>query len=133
MGILTNIPAFCSFLIRYICLSRIVEEIPGLSKQYDMEFFRNLENKCGIRLENIVYYKVNHIGKKLLIGQQENHIHSLISHVKDLTHYFVMTAKKDSLVRKGVIRKDTGDLLETQKTHVFGLQMIGRAYFIRTT
>ena len=23
-----------------------------------MEFFRNLENKCGIRLENIVYYKV---------------------------------------------------------------------------
>jgi len=63
---------------------RIVEEIPGLSKQYDMEFFRNLENKCGIRLENIVYYK-------------------------DLTHYFVMTAKKDSLVRKGVIRKDTDD------------------------
>ena len=46
-------------LIGYnISLSRIVEEIPGLSKQYDMEFFRNLENKCGIRLENIVYYKV---------------------------------------------------------------------------
>ena len=39
-------------------LSRAVEEIPGLSKQYDMEFFRNLENRCGIRLENIVYYKV---------------------------------------------------------------------------
>ena len=37
---------------------RAVEEIPGLSKQYDMEFFRNLENRCGIRLENIVYYKV---------------------------------------------------------------------------
>ena len=35
-----------------------MEEIPGLSKQYDMEFFRNLENRCGIRLENIVYYKV---------------------------------------------------------------------------
>ena len=48
-----------NFLIGYhISLSRIVEEIPGLSKQYDMEFFRNLENKCGIRLENIVYYKV---------------------------------------------------------------------------
>jgi len=63
---------------------RAVEEIPGLSKQYDMEFFRNLENRCGIRLENIVYYK-------------------------DLTHYFVMTAKKDSLVRKGVLLKDTDD------------------------
>jgi len=61
-----------------------VAEIPGLSKQYDIDFFRNLENKCGIQLENIVYYK-------------------------DLTHYFVMTAKKDSLVRKGVLRRDTDD------------------------
>ena len=39
-------------------LCRAVEEIPGLSRQYDIDFFRNLENKCGIRLENIVYYKV---------------------------------------------------------------------------
>ena len=39
-------------------LSRAVQEIPGLSRQYDIDFFRNLENKCGIRLENIVYYKV---------------------------------------------------------------------------
>ena len=58
---------------------RKVQEIPGLSKQYDLEFFKNLENKTGIRLENIVYYK-------------------------DLTHYFVMTAKKDSLIKKGVIK-----------------------------
>ena len=53
-----------------ISLSRIVEEIPGLSKQYDMEFFRNLENKCGIRLENIVYYKVprlKHIQSLILL------------------------------------------------------------------
>ena len=102
-----------------------------MSKQYDMEFFRNLENKCGIRLENIVYYKVNHIGKTKTT--RKSHPFVDFFHVKDLTHYFVMTAKKDSLVRKGVIRKDTGDLLETQKNHVFGLQMIGRAYFIRTT
>ena len=58
---------------------RRVAEIPGLSKQYDLEFFRQMEAKTGIRLENIVYYK-------------------------DLTHYFVMTVKKDSLVRKGVIK-----------------------------
>jgi len=58
---------------------RKVEEIPGLSKQYDLEFFKNMENQTGIQLENIVYYK-------------------------DLTHYFVMTAKKDSLIRKGVIK-----------------------------
>ena len=73
-----------------------MEEIPGLSKQYDMEFFRNLENRCGIRLENIVYYKVKIPVTFCLLDKQ------------DLTHYFVMTAKKDSLVRKGVLLKDTG-------------------------
>ena len=58
---------------------RRVKEIPGLSKQYDLEFFKQLQLQRGIRLENIVYYK-------------------------DLTHYFVMTAKKDSLVQRGVIK-----------------------------
>lgn len=37
---------------------RCVAEIPGLSKQYDLNFFRDLERQRGIRLENIVYYKV---------------------------------------------------------------------------
>ena len=37
---------------------RRVAEIPGLSKQYDLGFFRDLERERGIRLENIVYYKV---------------------------------------------------------------------------
>ena len=37
---------------------RRVAEIPGLSKQYDLAFFRDLERQRGIRLENIVYYKV---------------------------------------------------------------------------
>ena len=36
---------------------RRVAEIPGLSKQYDLEFFRQMEAETGIRLENIVYYK----------------------------------------------------------------------------
>ena len=39
----------------------------------------DIEKQTGIRLENIVYYK-------------------------DLTHYFVKTAKKDSLIKKGVIK-----------------------------
>ena len=35
--------------------------------------------------------------------------------MKDLTHYFVMTAKKDSLVRRGVLRKDTGEYLKKKR------------------
>ena len=95
-----------------------------------MEFFRNLENKCGIRLENIVYYKV-----QLLIHKID------FLNVQDLTHYFVMTAKKDSLVRKGVIRKDTGDFEDLEEEGLYyrtlnyacGIQMTGKACFIRTT
>ena len=51
------------------------------------------------------------IGKHCLLQGATTHSHPYIDFfsVKDLTHYFVMTAKKDSLVRKGVIRKDTGD------------------------
>ena len=48
--------------------------------------------------------------KLLLSATRKSHPFVDFFHVKDLTHYFVMTAKKDSLVRKGVIRKDTGDL-----------------------
>ena len=58
MDFLCNEFSFCYLLAVSNHLFRAVEEIPGLSKQYDMEFFRNLENRCGIRLENIVYYKV---------------------------------------------------------------------------
>ena len=45
--------------------------------------------KCGVELENFVYYK-------------------------DDTHYFVMTVKKHSLLRKGILKEDrpnTRDLL----------------------
>ena len=63
---------------------RRVTPIPGLSKQYDQQFFQGLESKHGIRLENIVYYK-------------------------DSTHYFVMTAKRTSLLSKGVLKKYYAD------------------------
>nr|XP_060629186.1 F-actin-monooxygenase MICAL1 [Anolis sagrei ordinatus] len=62
-----------------------VAEISGVARIYNQKFFQNLNNKTGIDLENIVYYK-------------------------DDTHYFVMTAKKQSLLKKGVILKDKLDI-----------------------
>lgn len=57
-----------------------VEEISGVSFIYNQAFFITLAKQHGIELENIVYYK-------------------------DDTHYFVMTAKKRSLLAKGVLKK----------------------------
>ena len=57
-----------------------VPEISGVAYVYRQEFFNDLADKLGIELENIVYYK-------------------------DETHYFVMTAKKGSLLKKGVLKK----------------------------
>jgi hypothetical protein len=55
-----------------------VEEISGVAFIFNQKFFKELNAVTGIDLENIVYYK-------------------------DETHYFVMTAKKQSLLSKGVI------------------------------
>ncbi|XP_051997293.1 F-actin-monooxygenase mical2b-like isoform X3 [Xyrauchen texanus] len=58
-----------------------VEEISGVAFIFNQKFFQDLKQETGIDLENIVYYKDN-------------------------THYFVMTAKKQSLLDKGVIVHD---------------------------
>lgn len=55
-----------------------VEEISGVAFIFNQKFFKELYQETGIDLENIVYYK-------------------------DDTHYFVMTAKKQSLIDKEVI------------------------------
>jgi len=55
-----------------------VKEISGVSYIFNQKFFQDLNEATGIDLENIVYYK-------------------------DETHYFVMTAKKQSLLAKGVL------------------------------
>lgn len=55
-----------------------VEEISGVAFIFNQKFFQDLKEETGIDLENIVYYK-------------------------DSTHYFVMTAKKQSLLDKEVI------------------------------
>lgn len=57
-----------------------VPEISGVAYLYRQEFFNDLTDRHGIELENIVYFK-------------------------DETHYFVMTAKKPSLLGKGVLKK----------------------------
>ncbi|XP_076170358.1 molecule interacting with CasL isoform X4 [Ptiloglossa arizonensis] len=61
-----------------------VEEISGVAFIFNQKFFKELYHDTGIDLENIVYYK-------------------------DDTHYFVMTAKKHSLIDKGVILQDHAD------------------------
>lgn len=61
-----------------------VEEISGVAFIFNQTFFKELFRNTGIDLENIVYYK-------------------------DETHYFVMTAKKHSLIDKGVIIQDFTD------------------------
>lgn len=50
----------------------------GVAYIFNQQFFKNMKQATGIDLENIVYYK-------------------------DETHYFVMCAKKQSLLEKGVI------------------------------
>ncbi|XP_053694441.1 F-actin-monooxygenase Mical isoform X2 [Sabethes cyaneus] len=64
-----------------------VEEISGVAFIFNQSFFKELYQTTGIDLENIVYYK-------------------------DETHYFVMTAKKHSLLDKGVIIQDYADPAE---------------------
>ncbi|XP_060520995.1 F-actin-monooxygenase Mical isoform X2 [Cylas formicarius] len=61
-----------------------VEEISGVAFIFNQKFFKDLYEVTRIDLENIVYYK-------------------------DDTHYFVMTAKKSSLLEKGVIKQDLAD------------------------
>ncbi|XP_051495129.1 F-actin-monooxygenase MICAL1 isoform X2 [Apus apus] len=74
-----------NFINRHSRAEVEVAEISGVARIYNQKFFQNLYNKTGIDLENIVYYK-------------------------DDTHYFVMTAKKQSLLNKGVILQDKANI-----------------------
>ena len=69
-----------NFINRHSTEEARVEEISGVAFIFNQKFFQDLKEDTGIDLENIVYYK-------------------------DDTHYFVMTAKKNSLINKGVILK----------------------------
>ncbi|KAM9808145.1 LOW QUALITY PROTEIN: F-actin-monooxygenase mical2b-like [Neosynchiropus ocellatus] len=70
-----------NFVNRNTTAEAKVEEISGVAFIFNQKFFLELKEETGIDLENIVYYRDN-------------------------THYFVMTAKKQSLLDKGVIISD---------------------------
>ncbi|XP_061609825.1 F-actin-monooxygenase MICAL2 isoform X4 [Phyllopteryx taeniolatus] len=76
-----------NFINRNTTAEAKVEEISGVAFIFNQKFFLDLKEETGIDLENIVYYKDN-------------------------THYFVMTAKKQSLLDKGVVMND---YTETQR------------------
>ncbi|XP_065812586.1 F-actin-monooxygenase mical2b isoform X8 [Labrus bergylta] len=76
-----------NFVNRNTTAEAKVEEISGVAFIFNQKFFLELKDETGIDLENIVYYKDN-------------------------THYFVMTAKKLSLLDKGVI---INDYMETER------------------
>uniref|UniRef100_A0A3B5QIR6 F-actin monooxygenase n=1 Tax=Xiphophorus maculatus TaxID=8083 RepID=A0A3B5QIR6_XIPMA len=76
-----------NFVNRNTTAEAKVEEISGVAFIFNQKFFLELKEDTGIDLENIVYYKDN-------------------------THYFVMTAKKQSLLDKGVI---INDYIETER------------------
>ncbi|XP_045554597.1 protein-methionine sulfoxide oxidase mical3a [Salmo salar] len=73
-----------NFMNRNTSAEAKVEEISGVAFIFNQRFFQELRDATGVDLENIVYYK-------------------------DDTHYFVMTAKKQSLLEKGVILQDYAD------------------------
>ncbi|CAF0758471.1 unnamed protein product [Adineta ricciae] len=74
----------CNFVNHHTREEQNFEEISGVAKIYNPQFFNDLQQQASIDLENIVYYK-------------------------NETHYFVMTAKKQSLLDKNVILQDYPD------------------------
>ena len=58
----------------------VIPEVGGLSFVYRQQFFKDMARELSIDLENIVYFK-------------------------DEMHYFVMTAKKQSLLKRGVLKE----------------------------
>ncbi|XP_060932409.1 F-actin-monooxygenase mical2b [Limanda limanda] len=76
-----------NFVNRNTTAEAKVEEISGVAFIFNQKFFLELREETGIDLENIVYYRDN-------------------------THYFVMTAKKQSLLDKRVI---LNDYMETER------------------
>ncbi|XP_043944626.1 F-actin-monooxygenase MICAL2-like isoform X9 [Protopterus annectens] len=93
-----------NFINRNTTAEAKVEEISGVAFIFNQKFFQDLKEETGIDLENIVYYKDN-------------------------THYFVMTAKKQSLLDKGVILNDYIDtevLLSSDNVDQEALQSYAR-------
>lgn len=74
-----------NFVNRGTGAEEVVQEISGIAYIFNQKFFNDMKAAANVDLENIVYYK-------------------------DETHYFVMCAKKQSLLDRGVIIKDYDDI-----------------------
>lgn len=72
-----------NFVNKHTAEEAAIQEISGVAFIFNQKFFKDLREDTGIDLENLVYYK-------------------------DDTHYFIMTAKKDSLLDKGVLKQVHG-------------------------
>lgn len=70
----------CNFVRHNTRAEAIIPELGGLSFVFGQQFFKDMSKELGIDLENIVYFK-------------------------DEMHYFVMTAKKQSLLKRGVLKE----------------------------
>ncbi|KAM9409364.1 F-actin-monooxygenase MICAL2 isoform 2-T4 [Pholidichthys leucotaenia] len=93
-----------NFVNRNTTAEAKVEEISGVAFIFNQKFFLELREETGVDLENIVYYRDN-------------------------THYFVMTAKKQSLLDKGVLINDYIDtemLLNGENVNQEALQCYAR-------
>ncbi|KAJ2954071.1 hypothetical protein O0L34_g2286 [Tuta absoluta] len=90
-----------NFINRHSEQEASVPEISGVAFIFNQKFFKELYEVTGIDLENIVYYK-------------------------DDTHYFVMTAKKHSLLDKGVLLKDY-----TEVSRLLSVENVDRAALMR--
>ena len=69
-----------NFVRHHTRAESVIQELGGLSFMFKQQFFKDLSKELDIDLENIVYFK-------------------------DEMHYFVMTAKKESLLKRGVLRE----------------------------
>ncbi|CAK1588400.1 unnamed protein product [Parnassius mnemosyne] len=90
-----------NFINRHTEQEASVPEISGVAFIFNQKFFKELYEVTGIDLENIVYYK-------------------------DDTHYFVMTAKKHSLLDKGVLLNDYAEV-----SRLLSVENVDRAALMR--
>ncbi|XP_045509576.1 F-actin-monooxygenase Mical-like isoform X1 [Colias croceus] len=90
-----------NFINRHTEQEAAVPEISGVAFIFNQKFFKDLNEMTGIDLENIVYYK-------------------------DDTHYFVMTAKKHSLLDKGVLLNDFSEV-----SRLLSVENVDRAALMR--
>jgi len=101
-----SIAVTANFAYKHTSEEAEVRQISGIAKQFHQDFFKGMSQEIGIDLENIVYYRGD-------------------------THYFVMTALKNCLLQRGVIKEDIDDRdrllapsnIDKDKLHEFAIDV----------